>query len=203
MIYSFIEILEDQYKERFDEEGKQYLGFITNGAKRMQVMLDDLLSYSRINSNDEPVEMVNLNALISDVLINFEAVIRDTKTIVTLGELEVIKGVPSLLSRLFQNLLSNSIKYNRGIPEISIWSEKKDNSISIFIKDNGIGIDTDQFEHIFGIFKRLHTLQEYPGSGIGLSVCKRIMIKHHGDIKVLASSKEGSVFHLEFITDEQ
>jgi len=206
MIYSFIEILEDQYKDSFDDDGKQYLGFITNGARRMQAMLSDLLVYSRVSDNHESFKLVNLDVLIKEVLINLETSIIAKKSMVDISELAAIKGVPSLLSRLFQNLIANSIKYNNRIPQISIWcekSKKKENHISLYIKDNGIGIDSTHFQHIFGIFKRLHTEQEYPGSGIGLAICKRIMIKHDGDIEVLNSSNEGTVFHLDFIAYEQ
>jgi two-component system CheB/CheR fusion protein len=202
MITSFTDILDDEYAESFDDEGKQYLSFITNGAKRMQDMLSDILKYSLINTNDEPTEPVNLNVLINEVLINFNSIINAKQISIDVGELTAIKGVPSLLVRLFQNLISNAIKYNNGIPQISIWSENNDNDLSIYIKDNGIGIDSTQFEHIFGIFKRLHSAQDYPGSGIGLAICMRIMNKHHGTIKVLSSSKDGSVFLLEFTKNE-
>jgi signal transduction histidine kinase len=202
MITSFTTILNDEYAESFDDEGRQYLSFITNGAKRMQDMLSDILKYSLINTNDEPTEPVNLNVLINEVLINFNSLINAKQISIDIGELTAIKGVPSLLGRLFQNLISNAIKYNKGIPQISIWSENNDNDLSIYIKDNGIGIDNTQFEHIFGIFKRLHTAQDYPGSGIGLAICMRIMNKHHGTIKVLSSSKDGSVFQLEFSKNE-
>jgi signal transduction histidine kinase len=203
MISSFTEILEDEYAKSFDDNGKQYLSFITNGTMRMQAMLSDILKYSLINTNDEPIEPVNLNVLISEVLINFKSILDTKKIVVHIGELAVIRGVPSLLGRLFQNLISNAIKYNDGIPEISIWSTNNDDDKSIYVKDNGIGIESTHFEHIFGIFKRLHTAEEYPGSGIGLAICMRIMDKHQGNIKVLSSSKDGSVFQLKFSENEQ
>ncbi len=197
MIYSFIEILEERYQKAFDEEGQQYLGFITDGARRMQAMLSDLLSYSRVNTNDEAFDTIDLNQLVKDVLINFEDIIASKNAIINIDKLESIKGNTSLISRLFQNLISNSLKYCTRVPNISIWSTIDNNKIFIYLKDNGIGIENSQFEHVFGIFKRLHTAQEYPGSGIGLAICKRIVMKHHGNISIESSTSEGSVFQIE------
>ena len=199
MIYSFTEILEERYYETYDDEGKEYFSFISDGAKRMQAMLSDLLSYSRVNTSYDSFETVDLDTLLKEVLINFGQTITSSHAIVNFNKLGTVKGIPSLLSRLFQNLISNAIKYNKKTPQIDLSSEiRNNNSVIVKIKDNGIGINSIHFDHIFGIFKRLHSAQEYPGSGIGLAICKRIMLKHHGDIWVESSSDYGSVFLLEF-----
>jgi signal transduction histidine kinase len=185
---------------------RSYLDKINKATGRMQVLINDLLSYSRHTQTVEQFEMANLNDLIADVISDLEIEIRKTNASIEINPLPSLVVIPTQMRQLFQNLISNSIKFSTpGVfPRIQIWSEpEKKNTVSankgglihnIIIQDNGMGFEQKFAEDIFIVFKRLHSYHEIEGTGIGLSICKKIIEKHKGAIKAESSPGKGSTF---------
>lgn len=193
---SFIEIFKEKYMGKMDEETDTMLTYISQANDRMKVLIKDLLDYSRIGRKPV-IEDVNCNEIIDDVLADLSVNINESKTTILTEKLPFVKGYPTELKQLFQNLVSNSIKFRReGIdPEIRISAERYNGHWQFAVADNGIGIEENDSERIFVIFQRLHTRSEYDGSGIGLSHCKKIVELHGGNIWVKSIPGEGSVFY--------
>jgi chemotaxis family two-component system sensor kinase Cph1 len=193
---SFIEIFKEKYMGKMDEETDTILTYISQSNDRMKVLIKDLLDYSRIGRKPV-IENVNCNEIIDDVLADLSVNINESKTTILTEKLPFVRGYPTELKQLFQNLVSNSIKFRReGIdPEIRISAERNNGHWQFAVKDNGIGIEENDSERIFVIFQRLHTRSEYDGSGIGLSHCKKIVELHGGNIWVKSKPGEGSVFY--------
>ncbi len=198
-ITSFGTLLQDSLEDKLDEDQQENFEFMIDGANRMQMMIDDLLAYSRVTTEAKPSETVDLNEVIED-LKKLELAIRldETKGIIHVPKpLLLVNGDPSQIRRLFQNLIGNGLKFYRdGIPpEITIRTyQVDDNMVRVEIEDNGIGVDEEYYEQIFTMFKRLHSRTRYEGSGIGLAVCKKIVNRHGGDIGVKSNQGEGSTF---------
>lgn len=192
----FIELLRRQYYGKMDETADKYLNFIADASDRMKVLIKDLLDYSRIGRKKE-LHMVDCNAVLKDVLKDLGGIVKETNASVSSDELPVIKGYRTELKLLFQNLISNAIKFRRGnaSPVIHISVKKTGAFREFSFQDNGIGIDPQHRERIFVIFQRLHTRMEYEGSGIGLAHCKKIVELHGGKIWVNSTPGEGSSFH--------
>ena len=209
-IQLFTDKLIYQVSDRLDDEVKMYLQKISSASKRMQQLVNDLLKLSRETSDDVDFEETNLNDLLSEVLSDMESDIQKKNVKIVAGQLPVICAIPSQIRQLFQNLISNSIKFAKpgSTPEIHIKTEvikganiagvdKKlfENTFyKIYIKDNGIGFDSKYAEEIFVVFKRLHTYQQFEGTGIGLSICKKIVEKHRGFITAQSTVDNGSTF---------
>ncbi len=196
MVASFTQLLGKRYKDKLDSDANDFINFAVDGAKRMQELINDLLTYSKVRTHGQPFEEVDLNKILKDVLKNLKFSIDDSDTIFTYDPLPVIMGDSLQISQLFQNLISNAIKFNdkeQPMVSISIKTKKKDWVFSI--RDNGIGIDPKYYDTIFKIFKRLHSRKDYPGSGIGLSICKKIIKRHAGEIWVESEEGRGSVFY--------
>ena len=198
-ITSFGTLLQDSLEDKLDEDQQENFEFMIDGANRMQMMIDDLLAYSRVTTEAKPSEAVDLNEVIED-LKKLELAIRldETKgTIHVPKSLLLVNGDPSQIRRLFQNLIGNGLKFYRdGMPpEITIRTYQiDDDMVRVEVEDNGIGIDEEYCEQIFTMFKRLHSRTRYEGSGIGLAVCKKIVNRHGGDIGVKSNQGEGSTF---------
>jgi len=198
-ITSFGTLLQDSLEGKLDEDQQENFEFMVDGATRMQMMIDDLLAYSRVTTKAKPFETVDLNEVIKD-LKKLELAIRldETKgTIHVPKSLLRVNGDPSQIRRLFQNIIGNGLKFYRdGVPpEITIRTcQVDDNMVWVEIEDNGIGVDEEYYEQIFTMFKRLHSRTRYEGSGIGLAVCKKIVNRHGGDIGVKSNQGEGSTF---------
>ncbi len=196
MITSFLTLIEKRYAETIDERGKQYIRFAVDGAKRMREIILDLLEFSRIGTVAEEKKLVSANDLVNEVLLIQKKTIRDTQAIVHLSELPEILCHPNSIMQVFQNLISNALKYHDGShqPEISIgYTEKKD-SWQFSVSDNGIGIEKEYLEKIFVIFQRLHQKEQYSGTGIGLAICKKIVEFHGGKIWAESEVGKGSTF---------
>lgn len=209
-IQLFTDKLIFQFGQRLDDEVQLYLQKIGKASKRMQQLVNDLLKLSRHTHNDLEFEQTNLNDLLVDVLSDLETDIEKKNVKITAASLPVIYAIPSQIRQLFQNIISNSIKFSKAdcIPEIYIQTEAikgtnipdLDRTLSentfyrIYIKDNGIGFDTQYIDDIFIIFKRLHSYHEFEGTGIGLSICKKIVEKHKGFITAQSQLNEGSTF---------
>ena len=212
-IQTFASRLQEKKKEQLSPDTRLYLSKITKASNRMSRLIGDLLNYSKLQKTDEPFEPVNLNEIILEVLSDFDYVIQEKKVNIQLDKLPQVKGVPMRMNQLFHNLLSNAIKFSRpGIsPVIHIYAQdltgtakEKYNSLRkdcaytmITFADNGIGFNEEFTDKIFNIFQRLNGVDEYEGTGIGLAICRKIVINHEGII--FAESKENEGTHFKVI----
>jgi len=196
MISSYAKLLEKELKDSLDSDSKEFFFYMTNGAQRMQTLINDLLTYSRVTSQAKPFEKMDLNILMNQVLQNLKVTIEEKQAKITHDSLPAVMCDPVQFERLFQNLIGNALKYCENKPEVHISAVQKNGKWLIGIRDNGIGIDPKYNNKIFGIFKRLHHLDEYSGTGIGLAVCKKIVERHGGEIWVESEGEgKGSTFY--------
>ena len=194
-IESFIRLLENRYKGRLDEKADEFIDFIIDDVKRMQVLIKDLLEYSRLSAKDKVISPANCSVILEQALNNLRSAIGESNAAVTYDSLPVVMGDEAQLIRLFQNLIGNAIKFRSREPlKVHISARREGNEWLFSVRDTGIGIDPKQVERIFVIFQRLHARQEYPGTGIGLAVCKRIVERHGGRIWVESELGKGSAF---------
>lgn len=196
MVSSFTQLLEKRYKGQLDEDADEYIDFIIDGAQRMKDLIDDLLAFSRLNTKAEEFKETNLETVLNDVLTMLNSFIEKNDVLITHNTLPTVMADPTQISQLFQNLLSNAIKFrgNRS-PKIHLDTEELEDDWKISISDNGIGISPLNQKRIFNVFTRLHTRQEYEGTGIGLSICKKIVQRHGGRIWVESEKGKGSTFY--------
>jgi signal transduction histidine kinase/ligand-binding sensor domain-containing protein len=192
---SFVELLQKQYHGKLDEKADKYLTYIVQASDRMKVLIKDLLDYSRIGKAESQVK-VDCNVVLEETLADLTVVIRETGAEITSDPLPVITGYPTEMKQLFQNLLTNAIKFRKKevTPKIRITVKKNKNAYEFSFKDNGIGIDKKHSDRIFIIFQRLHSRNEYQGSGIGLAHCKKIVELHGGRIWIDSKPDEGTKF---------
>lgn len=203
MLSSYSQLLSKRYQGELDQKADNYIGFIVDGAKRMQVLINDLLTYSRVGTRGKPLGPTDCEAVLKGALTNLQVAIRESGAIVTQDPLPTVMGDEGQLGQLFQNLIGNGIKYrNGGAPQIHVSSRQEGTDWLFSVKDNGIGIDPQYAERIFIIFQRLHTRQEYPGTGIGLAVCKKIVERHGGRIWVESEVGKGATFYFTLPTNE-
>jgi PAS domain S-box-containing protein len=195
-VIRYVQWIDKHLGGRLEPSEKEVLEFIIGATHRLHELVTGLLSYSRVDAQVEPYAMVQLETVVAEVLKNLESSIKDSGAKVTVGALPSVLADRQQMVALFQNLISNAIKYRTlaGQPTIAISVEKTPGSYIFSIADNGIGIDPAYKDMIFIIFKRLHTSQAYPGTGIGLALCKRIVERHHGNIWVESAPNGGSVF---------
>jgi len=191
----FIELFRKKYKGKLDADADKMLDYLLQSNERMKVLIKDLLDYSRIGRKTE-LQHVDCNTVLKDVIADLGNAIQRVKAMIHVEPLPVLNGYPTELKLLFQNLISNSLKFRKHseAPVVAISAEKKKGSWQFCVKDNGIGIDEKHRERIFIIFQRLHTRSEYEGSGIGLAHCKKIVELHGGNIWVESVYGEGASF---------
>ncbi len=202
-IVSFSQLLEDKYYDKIDKDGKEFIHFITDGAKKMNILIKDLLSYSRITTHANPSKIVNLEKIIKDALYNLQEAIKESGAVITYDKMPILKVDKTQFIQLFQNLLSNAIKFRREeLPRIHIGVRKINDEWLFSVKDNGIGIESKFFDKLFNIFYRLHTKEEYPGTGIGLPICKKIVQRYGGKIWVESEFGKGSTFYFTIIQEK-
>ncbi|SDR16059.1 PAS domain S-box protein [Natronobacterium texcoconense] len=194
MISSYLQLLERRYGEDFDEDGREFLEFAVDGAERMRSMIDGLLTYSRVETQGQPLEPVDLAAVLEDVRSDLELRIAETDAEITVESLPRVEGDASQLRQVFQNLLENALEYSDGTPRVHVSAERHDDEWIISVRDEGIGIDPDERDRIFEVFHRLHGRDEHDGTGIGLALCERIVERHGGEIEVDSEPGEGSTF---------
>lgn len=194
-ISSFVQLLQVQYKGKLDERSDKYLSYITQASDRMKVLINDLLEYSRLGRKKEK-GTVNCQVLVNELRVDLDKMITENNAVINTGLLPILRAYPSELKQVFQNLIVNAIKFSKKdqSPEIEIKAVRKDHLWEFSVQDNGIGIDPQHSERIFIIFQRLHTRNEYEGSGIGLSNCRKIIELHKGRIWVESKPGEGSRF---------
>ena len=189
--------LKRRYHGKLDSHADENIESITNATNRMRTLIDDLLTYARVGTHGRALKPTSCEAALKDAVANLQLQISDAGAVVTHDALPTIIGNSTQLTRLFQNLVGNSIKYRSDLPpKIHVGATKNDNEWIITFRDNGIGIDSRQFERIFGIFQRLHTRDEYPGSGVGLAICRKTVERHGGRINVQSDAGQGSTFFI-------
>ncbi|BDV42043.1 hypothetical protein GURASL_09660 [Geotalea uraniireducens] len=194
-ITSFIQLLARRYQGKLDQDADDFIGFITDGAARMQQLINDLLLYSRVETKGKPFAPTDLNEVLAAVRANLRLAIAENDAVITAAPLPVVTGDKGQLIQLFQNLLANSIRFHsERQPAIEIAATPDDGWWRIEVRDNGIGIDPRFSERIFEIFQRLHGRDDYPGTGIGLAICRKIVERHGGTIRVESAEGNGATF---------
>jgi two-component system sensor histidine kinase/response regulator len=193
-VYLFLNLLLKEFGIKLDPKAHEYIHFAQDAAKKMQALVDDLLAYSQLTRKPAPLETVNLNELFAEVIKELKPDIDERRASLKIAELPSVRGNQMQLRRLVENLLCNALKYNKNIPEIMVFSKVEGDKVVVSVRDNGIGIDKDDSEKIFEIFQRLHADSEFPGTGVGLASCKRIVELHGGRIWVDSTPGAGSTF---------
>lgn len=196
MVASFTQLLAKRYEGKLDGDAQDFINYAVDGANRMQTLISDLLNYSRVGTQGKPLAPTDCDVLLNRVLEGIQLAIEESGAVISRGPLPVVLADSQQLGQLLQNLLANAIKF-RGekAPRIHISAEKKEANWQISVRDNGIGISPEHASRIFVIFQRLHTKTEYPGTGIGLAICKKIVDRHGGRIWVEPSPGGGSTFY--------
>ncbi len=195
-VSNFLQLLSRRYNDKIDPKSAEYIDITVNGANRMQTMINDLLTYSRITTRGKKFTYTNCQAVLDDILRDLNATIEENDAIVTNGPLPTVFADNSQMKHLFQNLIVNGIKFHGGKqPKIHISVVEKNKEWLFLFQDNGIGIDSKYAESIFDVFKRLHTRKEYSGTGIGLSICRKIVHRHGGKIWIKSNLGECSKFY--------
>ncbi|MBI3131566.1 MAG: hypothetical protein HYZ13_09600 [Acidobacteria bacterium] len=196
MVSSFTELLAKRYKGRLDTDADEFIDFAMQGALRMQVMIQDLLAYARLSNTMEGTQRIHLEDALDAALANLSLAVKEAAPTIRRFPLPVVMGDLSHLTLLYQNLLANALKFRHpGRPlELTLGAEREGGHWRCSVKDNGIGFDPQYAERIFTIFQRLHSRAEYPGNGIGLAFCKKIVERHGGRIWVESTPNQGTTF---------
>lgn len=195
MITSYLDLIQRRYHGKLDAEADQFIHFAVDGAQRMRTLIRDLLAYSRLGALKKSRRPIAMAHPISLALENLKVAIAEKKGVCSVGPMPTVPGDPVLLTQLFQNLIGNALKFcTKGAPRIEITARKETCEWIFSVADNGIGIAPENLGRIFEIFHRLHSREEYPGTGIGLALCKRIVEIHHGRIWAESKPGEGSQF---------
>lgn len=196
MVASYLQLIQQRYQGKLDLEGNKFMGFAIEGAHRMQQLVNDLLTYSRVETRSRAFEQVDCNRILEISTENLKSSIDESGARITYDSLPTFLADGSQMMQLFQNLIGNAIKF-RGTspPRIHVWSGREDGQWNFGVRDNGIGIESEHFERIFQIFKRLQPRDKYPGTGIGLSICRRIVERHGGRIWVESELGQGSTIY--------
>jgi light-regulated signal transduction histidine kinase (bacteriophytochrome) len=196
MVSSFLQLLEKHLAGALDKEAKEYMDFVMDGSRRMKNMIDYMLVYSRMLSKKAELERTDINKVLHNALINLQHSVNETKANIILGKMPVIFADEIKLTRLFQNLLGNAIKFRKkdSIPVVEVTCKEQPDSYRFSVKDNGIGMKKEYHEKIFLIFQRLNSKEDYPGTGIGLAECRKIVELHGGKIWVESEYGKGSTF---------
>lgn len=183
MVSSYMQLLSERYENQLDETGQRYIHYAVDGATRMQSLVRDLLSFSRVGSRERQMVPVDLNRVLERTLATLELAIKDCGAVVSSGELPHVTGDEAQLSQLLQNLIGNAVKFHGSTqPEVRIAAERRPGEWLFRVADNGVGFDAKYAERVFVIFKRLHSREDYPGTGIGLAISKKIVERHGGHI---------------------
>jgi PAS domain S-box-containing protein len=196
VVAGHVELLARRYQGQLDEDADRYIWFAVDGCTRMRSLIEDLLAFSRVGHEDGTTGPVDLQQSVAEVLTSLEPLIRDHGAEVSVGALPTVIGSPSQFSQIFANLVANATKFSRVDvpPAIRIESARVDGAWQIEVRDNGIGIQPEFAERIFGIFQRLHTRDEYPGTGIGLSLCRKMVELRGGRIWCQPADPHGTSF---------
>jgi PAS domain S-box-containing protein len=196
MVTGFMQLIDQKYHQQLDAVGQKYIYYAVDGAKRMQQLIVDLLAYSRVGTQGQTTEMVDTAPLLQRALFNLQRSIKENQATVTWGHLPTVPVDSTQLTQVFQNLIGNAIKFHGDKPpQVHVDSWRNDKFWEFTVKDNGLGIDPEYNDKIFVIFQRLHAKEKYPGTGIGLAICKKIIERHGGRIWVESQEGQGATFH--------
>lgn len=192
---SFAQILVNDYTGQLDSEADEHLGFIVDGANRLESLINDLLAYSRIDTQGKVFEPVDCSPVFDQVKTDLLMDSDHAEAAVTRDDLPTVMADGTQMMQLFQNLISNGIKFHgEAPPVVHMSAERNEKEWQFAVRDNGIGIDPEHVERIFAMFQRLHTQEEYPGTGMGSAICKKIVERHGGKISVKSKIGAGSTF---------
>lgn len=196
MVASYTQLLAKRYKGKLDADADEFIAYAVDGANRMQRLIQDLLAYSRVDTQGEALQPTPVEAIMDYALDNLGAAVEESGAVVTRDPLPTVMADERQLLQLFQNLLSNALKF-RGeqAPRVHVSAERRGSEWVFSVRDNGIGIDPQYAERIFVVFQRLHTMAEYPGTGIGLAICKKIVERHGGRIWMESRVGQGTTFY--------
>jgi signal transduction histidine kinase len=195
-VANFAGLLNTRYADRLDNDGREFIGYVVSGAHHMRKLVDDLLAYARVDAKASPAVDVDCNAIVSELRIDLKAAIEESGAVIDCEPLHPVHGNPGQIRQVFANLLSNAIKFRRDeTPQIRIRSVREGERCIISVQDNGIGIPEKYRSRIFDMYERLHGSTRYPGTGMGLALCKKITGAHHGKIWVDSTEGHGSTFH--------
>ena len=204
MVASYTELLSRRYAGKLDADADEFIAFAVDGAHRMQTLIQDLLAYSRVGSTGQVLAATSSEDALDQALANLHGAIAESGAAVTHDPLPMVLADGIQLVQLFQNLIGNGIKYQRaGVPRVHVavsWNSR--NKWIFAVKDNGIGIEPQYVERIFGMFQRLHKREEFAGTGIGLAIAKKIIERHGGSISVESQPGEGSTFRFALVASE-
>ncbi|HXN48074.1 MAG TPA: ATP-binding protein, partial [Bryobacteraceae bacterium] len=196
MVSSYVQLLARRYQGKLDADADEFIAFAVDGAKRMQNLINDMLAFSRVTTKGREFKPVEADAALKVALANLQAAIEESHANVTSDPLPVVNVDSGQLAQLFQNLIGNAIKFRgKEPPRIHVAVERQAKEWVFSVQDNGIGIEPRHLERVFVIFQRLHSAAEYPGTGIGLAICKKIAERHGGRLWVTSEPGAGSAFH--------
>jgi signal transduction histidine kinase len=191
-ISGFVQLLASRYRGRLDSDADEFIDFVVDGTERMRRLIDDLLAYSRVGSRPLELEAVDCFRVLARVDLDLQGIITESNASIEVGELPMLTADPSQLERVFENLISNAVKFRGSeAPRVRVFAERDGPEWRFSVIDNGIGIDPRHAERVFNVFQRLHAPDEYAGTGIGLSICKRIVERHGGRIWIEPADGEG------------
>ena len=195
MVANFTQLLADRYGDQVGADGKEFIAYAVDGARRMQRLIQDLLQYARVGTRGKALQPGDTNQLLTAAVVNLAVTIEENGAVVTHGPLPTVMADPAQLTQVFQNLIGNAIKFRgAATPRIHVSAERRGARWVFAVRDNGIGIEPEFADRIFVIFQRLHSRNEYPGTGIGLSLCKKIVERHGGRIWVESEPGKGATF---------
>ncbi|MBI3537831.1 MAG: GAF domain-containing protein [Chloroflexi bacterium] len=196
MVASYTKLLAQRYQGKLDADADEFIAYAVDGATRMQTLINDLLIYSRVGTQGKPFDPTDTKAILNRVLDNLQLAIAESGALITYDALPTVKADATQLTRLFQNLISNAIKFRgKAPPGVQIAARRAKDEWIFSVRDNGIGIEPQYFERIFLIFQRLHSRSEFPGTGMGLAICKKIVERHGGRIWVESEPNQGATFY--------
>ncbi|MBA3678071.1 MAG: hypothetical protein H0W74_11835 [Sphingosinicella sp.] len=195
MVSSYTQLLAQRYVGKLDSDADEFIAFAVDGAVRMQRLIQDLLAYSRVGTNQMEVTLVSSEEALSIALSNLSGAIEDSGALVTRDPLPNVRADETQLVQLFQNLIGNGIKY-RGAdtPNVHVSAVRRHDRWEFSVEDNGLGIEEQYHERIFGMFQRLHNRNEFSGTGIGLAICRKIVERNGGELSVTSQPGKGSTF---------
>ena len=195
MVHSFSDVLADHLQESLDDDARLYMGFIRDGVQRMRILIGDLLTFSRVGSPTSEAGPISLDAALDQALGNLQIAVEEAGAVVQVEPLPRVRADRSEIAQVFQNLVGNALKFRgEDVPHVRISADRREQVVCVSVSDNGIGLDMAYSEKIFVLFQRLHTRDDYPGTGIGLALCRKIVERYGGNIQVEAKPGEGATF---------
>jgi PAS domain S-box-containing protein len=195
MVSSYVQLLARRYKERLDADADEFIDFAVDGAERMRVLINDLLEFSRVGTDSKELESIDCDVVLDRAIANLRAATEESRVTITHDRLPTVMADDTLFVRLFQNLIGNAIKFRRDVdPAVHVSASPEEKEWVFSFKDNGIGIAPEHYERIFQVFQRLHSRTEYPGTGIGLAVCKKVVERQNGRMWVESDLGKGATF---------